>query len=129
MKCKNVYDLIEAWKRILRFDGWFISFHVNLSDSWDRTGERILEWDVEVHDLEKDASICVYLGLRPEDEFTVDFDYEYIIVNSLLQINCDCQKCYRRCDLSNYTTALLGRRLTGWIVEASQKESSFSIKD
>jgi hypothetical protein len=54
--------------------------------------------------LEKDANISVNLGLRPEDEFTVDFDYEYIIVNSLLQIKCE--RCYQHCDLNNYMIAL-----------------------
>lgn len=129
MKCRIVDDLIDAWLNRLGFEGcWVFSFNADVSTgTWHKSGKRVLEWRIDNDELNRDVCICVSIGLGLEDEYTIDIDIEYIIVYSLLQIIYDIDDCC--CELlHNKTASILGRQLTGWIVESfycagdSQKE-------
>jgi len=118
MKCSMVENLVHDWLRKLRFhEWWVVSFGVEVSGTWHDANQRVVEWKVDLDELNREVCICVTIGLGLDDEYTInlDFDFEYIIVYSLLQIihdidDCDCEL------LHNKTATLLGRRMTECIL-------------
>ena len=114
MKCGKVFKLIETWLRRLGFDEWWVvSFNVDVSDTWAETGQRVIAWELDLDELNRDVGIFVSIGIGSEDEYTIntDFDFEYIIVYSLLQVIHENDDCY--CEmLHNKTATILGRWMT-----------------
>lgn len=110
MRWRMVDNLIQAWLRRLGFDDWWlVSIDVTVSSTWHQNGKRVVRWTLDSDDPNRDVCIYVSLGLGDEEEISINLDFEYIIVYSLLQIlhenedDCCCEL------MHNKTATMLGR--------------------
>ena len=85
MKCSKIDNIMNTWRIKLGFnDYWTIQLiiEVFIGDYRDRD----ISWDVDYDSINAFASIRVNLLQMINDEIGDGLNYEYIIVNSLLQI-------------------------------------------
>lgn len=85
MKCSKIEKIMNSWRRKLEFnDYWIISLIIEayIGDYNDRD----ISWSVDCDSYNADASINIELAQMLNDNIGDSLNFEYIIVNSLLQI-------------------------------------------
>jgi hypothetical protein len=108
MKCLEIDDILNTWRRKLGFNDYWITQLIIEAFIGDYT-ERDISWDVDYDSINAFASIRIQLVQMINDDIGDGLNYEYIIVNSLLQIGFDGSE-YDDAKINELTDELLNGR-------------------